>query len=281
VVRALAAVLLLSAVAAAQGDASALVAKAVAYVDRFQTEFGSVVTEERYEQRVRAGLGGSSSTLRRGPTDTVLISDFLLVQVPGEGWLPFRDVFERDGTRVRDREDRLASLFLKGSSRTTFEQARKVMDEGSRYNIGSIERNINTPTLVLQFLTPLHRYRFKFSVAGHDEDGTIVEFKETERPTFVSTSGARDLPVEGRFWMDEATGTIRKTHLDAVDTTVEAHITVTYRRDDGLGVWVPARMDERYRRGGDSTQVTGTATYSRFRRFQVTTTENLDTPPSQ
>jgi hypothetical protein len=108
-----------------------------------------------------------------------------------------------------------------------------------------------------------------------------VEFRETERPTFVSTSGGRDLPVSGRVWIDEATGVIRKTELDATDVTVEAHITVTYRRDDALGVWVPARMDERYKRRGDSAQVSGTATYSRFRRFQVTTSENVEAPTSQ
>lgn len=267
----------LGGLASAQADVNALVAKAVAYVDRFQTEFGSVVSEERYEQRVRPGAGTSNSR-NRGPIDTVLVSDFLLVQLVGEGWVPFRDVFERDGSRVRDREDRLATLFLKGTSTSTFEQARRIMDEGSRYNIGSIERNINTPTLALQFLTPLHRYRFRFTIAGRDEDGTIVEFRETERPTFISTSGGRDLPVSGRFWIDESAATIRKTHIDAVDTSVEAHITVSYRRDDALGVWVPARMEERYRRGGDATLVTGTATYSRFRRFQVTTTENLDSP---
>ena len=73
-----------------------------------------------------------------GPTETVLVSDFLLVQVPGEGWLPFRDVFERDGKQVRDREERLAALFLKGSSRSAFEQARAIMDEGARYNIGNV-----------------------------------------------------------------------------------------------------------------------------------------------
>jgi hypothetical protein len=78
--------------------------------------------------------------------------------------------------------------------------------------------------------------------------------------------------------MDEATGTIHKTQLDAVDTAVEAHITVTYRRDEGLAIWVPARMDERYRGTGDSAQVTGTATYSRFRRFQVTTSEDVGAP---
>jgi hypothetical protein len=106
----------------------------------------------------------------------------------------------------------------------------------------------------------------------------VIEFKETERPTFISTAGGRDLPVSGRIWVDEASGTVRKTHLDAVDSLVEAHITVTYRRDDPLGLWVPARMDERYRAAGDSAQVTGTATYSRFRRFQVTTSEDVGPP---
>jgi hypothetical protein len=252
-------------------------ARAVAYVDTFHTEFGSVVAEERYEQRIRRGTG-PISTRNRGPQETVLVSDFLLVQVPGEGWLPFRDVFERDGSKVRDREDRLAALFLKGSDRSTFDQARRIMNESARYNIGSIERNITAPTLAIQFLTPLHRYRFRFTAAGRDDEGTVIEFKETERPTFISTAGGRDLPVSGRIWIDEATGTIRKTHLDAVDTAVEAHITVTYRHDEPLGLWVPARMEERYRGGADSVQVTGTATYSRFRRFQVTTSEDVGPP---
>jgi hypothetical protein len=61
--------------------------------------------------------------------------------------LPFRDVFERDGKQVRDRQERLAALFLKGSSRSAFEQARAIMDEGARYNIGNVARNINMPTL--------------------------------------------------------------------------------------------------------------------------------------
>ena len=35
-------------------------------------------------------------------------SDYLLVKAPGgERWLPFRDVFEVDGKRVREREERL------------------------------------------------------------------------------------------------------------------------------------------------------------------------------
>jgi hypothetical protein len=264
----------------AQASVADLVAKAGAYVDTFQTEFGSVVSEERYQQRIRRVLGSNSvsSSRNSGPLETVLVSDFLLVQLPGEGWVPFRDVFERDGRKLRDREDRLANLFLKGSSRSTFDQARTIMNEGARYNIGNIERNINAPTLMLPFVTPLHKYRFTFSAGGRDDDGTIIELKETERPTFISTAGGRDLPLTGRIWVDEIAGTIRKTELHAIDTAVEAHITVTYRRDEGLGLWVPAKMDEVYKRARDSVEVVGTATYSRFRRFSVSTSEDLAPP---
>lgn len=262
----------------AQGGAPPLVEKATAWVDRFFSEFGAVVSEERYEQRVRRAPGSSTTSSRARPQDVTLVSDFLLVQVPGEGWVPFRDVFERDGSRVRDREDRLANLFLKGSGRSSLDQARKIMDEGSRYNIGSIERNINAPTLALSFMTPLHRYRFTFSIDGRDESGTVVTFWETAKPTFITTTGGRDLPVSGRIWVDEATGAVRKTQLDAVDPQVAAHITVTYARDEAAGLWVPTRMDERYLGSNGAMQVTGTATYSRFRRFQVSTSENVEVP---
>jgi hypothetical protein len=103
----------------------------------------------------------------------------------------------------------------------------------------------------------------------------VIEFKETGRPTFISTTGGRDLPVNGRFWIDEQTGTILRTELHAVDTSVEAHITVTYQKDNGTGLMVPARMEERYRRARDPMEVRGVATYSRFRRFQVSTSEEV------
>ena len=266
--------------AAAQTDVATLVERAVAYVERFQQNFGSVVSEERYEQRLRRiAVPGSTSVQQRGgggPQETTLVSDFLLVEVKGEGWLPFRDVFERDGKPVRDREERLASIFLKGG-RNAFDQARAVMDEGARYNIGNINRNINTPTLTLAFLTERHRQRFEFKLGkrGDSDPGIEIEFREKGRPTFVATTGGRDLPVSGRFWINESDGTVLRSELDALDTGVEAHITVTYQKDDGIGLFVPARMEERYRRPRDPIEVYGVATYSRFRRFQVSTSEEL------
>jgi hypothetical protein len=266
--------------AAAQEDVSTLVDRASAYVESFQQNFGSVVAEERYEQRLRRVPNATNTSVQQrgggGPQETTLVSDFLLVEVKGEGWLPFRDVFERDGRPVRDREERLAAIFLKGG-RNTFEQARTIMDEGARYNIGNINRNINTPTLALAFLTPQHRRRFEFKLGRRDDSdpGVEIEFRETARPTFVATTGGRDLPVSGRFWIDEADGTVLRSQLDALDTGVEAHITVTYQKDDVIGLFVPARMEERYRRPRDPFEVHGVATYSRFRRFQVSTSEEL------
>jgi hypothetical protein len=272
---------LAAAVAArAQPQPSDLLDRVGAYVGEFYRTFGSIVAEERYEQTIRQALGSTGSTIQRGgggPVATTLVSDFLLVQVPGEGWMPFRDVFERDGRQVRDREERLAKIFLTGS-RASFEQARAIMNESARYNIGNVQRNINVPTLVLTFFTGDQRPRFTFKVGKADDEDALIEFRETARPTFVRTTNDRDLPVNGRLWVDERTGTIHKTELHAVDTSVEAHITVTYLLDPGMGVWVPARMEERYKRGRDTSEVRGIANYSRFRRFEVKTSENIDEP---
>lgn len=264
--------------ARAQISIDELLTRAGAYVELFQRNFGSVVAEERYEQAIRRAPGSNTTSVQRGgggPIDTVLVSDFLLVQVPGEGWLPFRDVFERDGKQLRDRQERLSSLFLTNSSRSAMDQARAIMDESARYNIGNIARNINVPTLPLPFLLAEHRQRFSFKIGKSDDESAVIEFKETGRPTFISTTGARDLPVNGRFWVDERDGTVLKTELHAVDTSVEAHIVVTYEPDASTGLRVPVRMEERYRRGRDPSEVRGVATYSRFRRFQVNTSEEI------
>jgi hypothetical protein len=258
---------------AAQDAAEEIVDRAVAYVAEFQRRLGSVVSEERYHQSAsEPSLSG-----RPGPLERVTLrSDFLLLQVPGRGWTPFRDVFERNGVRVRDREERLAKLFLQEPSQSALEQARKIVSEGTRYNLGSIERTINVPTLPLNFLTEAHRLRFTYEVGKRDErEGTVVEFQEVKMPTYILTTGGRNLPVSGRFRIDEATGVVRSTELDAEGDDVEAHVKVTYRYDSALDMWVPVRMDERYRDRNRRSEVWGVATYSHFRRFMVSTSEEL------
>ncbi len=262
----------------AQDDLNVILASAAVYVQGFEREFGSVVAEERYEQEVRAANIPIGSVRRGGgPTSTVLVSDFLLVQVPGQGWLGFRDVFERDGRPVRDRQERLSELFLNGTTRSALDQVSRIMGESARYNIGDVNRNINVPTLALQFVSAAMRPYFVFTEGKREEgdDSRVLDYNETGRPTFIKTSNNRDLPVRGRFWIDPVTGTIRKTEMHAIDTTVEGHVTVTFQRDEGIGMWAPAKMEERYRRPRDANEVRGVATYSKFRRFRVSTSDEL------
>ena len=252
-----------------------VVGRAFDYVERFQRDFGSMVAEERYEQVLRQASG-----FARGDTRRVLRSDFLLVNVPGQGWTPFRDVFEVDGREVRDRQDRLTTLFLGGTTDSALDQARRIMDESARYNIGVGTRNINVPTLALMFLSPDVRGGMRFTEGRADRaaDGRVIEFTEARRPTVITTTGGRDLPARGRIWVDEATGTVTRTELQAEDTGVEAVVTVAFQRDEALGMWVPRRMEDRFRRRGDTAEVRGVATYTRFRRFQVSTSEDIATP---
>jgi hypothetical protein len=150
------------------------------------------------------------------------------------------------------------------------------MLESSRYNVGTIERTINIPTMPLVYLTPPHRGRFRFELGKRDpQDGTMIEFREVKGPTYISTRDGKDMPSAGRFWVDETTGAIRRTELDVEDSSVEAHIKVAYRLDDSLGIWVPSRMEERYRDKNSGHAVRGVATYSRFRKFQVSTSEEI------
>ena len=81
----------------------------------------------------------------------------------GEGFVQFRDVFEVDGGAVRDRSERLVKLFMNPSAAAK-NRAAEIMRESARYNIGSIERNINVPVLALSFMHPRYQPRFKFTM---------------------------------------------------------------------------------------------------------------------
>ena len=67
-----------------------------------------------------------------------LVSEFALVPnaSASAGWLGFRDVIEVDGKPVTNRRDRLQALFQSGAPDLT--AARRIADEGARYNIGTV-----------------------------------------------------------------------------------------------------------------------------------------------
>ena len=269
-----------------------VLARATKYVAAFEGRLAGLVAEERYEQEVRLPIQGSDTNLSRLNAGAgfrsgrdqrrVLRSDFLLVQlIDNGGWMPFRDVFEVDGCPVRDREDRLTALFIKPTA-SSFAQAERIMEDSTRYNLGSVMRNINIPILAQQLLHPNVIPRITF---GPSQDETLdgwrtwrIDFVERARPTLVKTTGERDLPLSGKLWIEPATGVVLKTTLRAADKDVRADITVTYRHDSKLEMWLPAAMEETYKSRGDSGEILGHAAYSNYRRFQVSTEEAIKKP---
>ena len=104
-----------------------------------------------------------------------------------DAWMAFRDVFDVDGKPVRDRGERLAQLFL-NRSMSTDRQIRKILDESARYNIGDIQRNVNTPVYPLLFLETANQFRFKFK---QTKERTPATEPRTRRRTARSASRRR------------------------------------------------------------------------------------------
>jgi len=269
-----------------------VLSRATEYVANFNRRLSSIVAEEFYIQEVRQRQA-SEAMARSNRRE--LRSDFLLVLPLGaDRYVEFRDVFEVDGNRVRDRDQRLTKLFL--SRDPNSDQMREVIEESARHNIGDIPRNINTPMLPLYFLLPAQQPRFKFKRANRrtphltgyeaprggtadfrvSTDIWVIDFEETERPTIIRTNEGRNFPATGRFWIEPATGTVLMTELVMDRGSVRAVIDVSYESELLLGFRVPVEMRERYDARG--ARIDGVARYGKFRQFQVRTDEDIQPP---
>jgi hypothetical protein len=251
-----------------------VLARVARYVDTYLAELGSVVAEENYHQILRRG----TTVLQTRRTK----ADLLLLRADKD-WIPFRDVFEVDGKPVRDREDRLRKLFLENPGQALAE-GRRITEEGSRYNVGLVQRTINTPNVALSFFQSALLPAFRFERRGTDTvDGERVwriDYTETGRPTQVKrgTTG-EDLPSAGSIWVEPASGRIVRTLLKNGDAGTAVEVSVRYQPNDAIGLWTPVRMEERYwSASGRRDTISSDATYSSFRRFQVDTAEAVAPP---
>jgi hypothetical protein len=273
---------------------SLVLSRAATYVETFADRVSGFVTAESYLQDVYPPFnrfGGKPGGQRpySGPTHRELKSDLLLVRPVGaDGWMQFRDVTEVDGKKLKDRNDRLARLFLE-PSKSTATQSRKIMEESSRYNIGDIERNINLPVLALTVLDRRMQPGFQFGLGKRDDkydlpkspsfvapaDAVVVSFTETQIRTMVASPQGKNLAASGHFWMDRNTSRIYMTEIGIEDLWLKAVIYVAYGTVAGLDLPVPIEMHERYENKLNGTRVEGSATYSNFREFKVSVDEDI------
>jgi hypothetical protein len=270
--------------AAAAQPVDVVLARAAAYVAAYEHELGSVIAEERYRQDVsfpaavdpvgppRRLLG---SPIRRRE----LRSEFLLLRASGPHglWLGFRDILTVDGWPTPDRarlQERLARDPAVG-----VEEFQRLVNESARYNIGGVTRNVNVPTFALLVVQAAVQRRFSFEKREERRlAGTqtwALAFEEQAGSTLIRGSKAADLPATGTIWVDPTSGRVIQTELitDEPLEHVRTQITVKYRPNSKLGIWVPIEMTERYHAGRpnsfDEQNIDCVATYSNFRRFEV------------
>ncbi|HEV3062216.1 MAG TPA: formylglycine-generating enzyme family protein [Vicinamibacterales bacterium] len=272
-----------------------LLERAAWYLDFFVDQFENVVAEESYVQDASTLLPSYSPIVGRGGVSFAspsaaemararhrdLRSDFLLVKSPDtQALVPFRDVIDVDGVPVRDRQQRLAKLFLNASP-DAMTQAVRIGDEGARYNLGAMRSTIGNPVLALGVLQGSYQPRFKFSLGKEDRGVTpalwVVEFQETQSPAMVRGEAGTDLFSHGRLWIEAATGRVLKTELIVQQPAIRAQITTTFRMDDRFSIAVPNEMREQYWLG-TGNKIAMIASYGRFRRFDVRADEDIRMP---
>ena len=261
-----------------------VLSSAMRYVMSYEQQFSLLAAEEHYVQELQRPTNPGSNLTRSNPgggmqaggpvSRQTLRSDFLLVQLggDGEGWMPFRDVFEVKGRKVRDRDDRLVKLFVNKDAKR-FEKAASIMEQSTRLFVGNVARTINIPTLAMMFLHPRVNERFEFTDEGEETiSGRVLRraaYREAARPTLIRTTRGRDLALTGIIWIDPFNGTVVKTEMHAADPVVRCDITVTFRKDEQLEIWVPDRMEEYYKAAIGLDDILATATYTNLRKYKI------------
>ena len=252
--------------------------KAGEYVVEYGDTFRDIVAEETYTQRA----GGRVQNSR---------SDLVYVSTPGAiPWTCYRDVFEVNGQRVRDREARVEKLFLAESKASAVEKANAIIAESARYNFGWARRTINVPTLPLLFLHPANQERFRFERKGRrrfgDREAVEIALEEIQQPTLVNDGEGGDVPASGHVFVDALNGTVLRTDITFrfMPDRGLARLAAEYRFDPTLGLWLPAEMKEDYRNLYGTFQpvfrgtTEGAARYAKYRRFGVATEERVALP---
>jgi hypothetical protein len=278
---------------ATNADLDQLLARATWYSMDFLNKLSSVVAEERYIQDSNValatvaipGLGGRGAANMNVPRGSSkhreLKADFLIVKSTGDILTPFRDVFEVDHIPIRDRDERLAKLFLSAKPGEDADmKARAIAEESGRYNLGAVQRTINNPVFALIFLQPDVRTHFKFTAGKSDrkagDNVIVVDYIEEMRPTVIAGLPGQDMPAFGRFWIEKGTGRVVKAEVRVEVREVKANLTTTFRSDEKLGIDVPNEFREEY--DLRDSRVSGVASYTRFRKFEVKSSEELAPP---
>jgi hypothetical protein len=243
----------------------ALVAAATQYVSDYATKLAFVLADESYFQETFASREHRTGSRR-------MKGEIFLTFLPADReWIAVHDVVEVDGEPVKDREA-LQALLTQGALTSI---AQKVADRNARYNIGTIGRNFNEPTLALLVLEPSRVKNFNFTRQAVEQVGsaTVVTlaFTEKDRPTLVRSQSGQPVFSKGEIAIEAGTGRVRRTRIAFKYGDIQAELTTSYRPDPKIDLWVPTTFSEQYEglRNGLKEIIVCSASYANYRRFEV------------
>jgi hypothetical protein len=254
--------------------------------DLLATLTGAVLEEDYIQQAGSFDMSTRPGLSRRLRSDLVVTAD------ADVGWVEFRDVYEVDGKAVRDRDDRIVALFAKPSA-NALDQARRIVSEGARFNLTPtgvrLDRTINLPLAALRYLMGGSQARSTFRRDGiariGDRQAVVLRFRESGQPRIIQTPD--NSAAEGAFWIEDGTGRVLRSELSLRTRSgsggVNAVIRVDFGSDERLRLWRPMEMSERYtieqNIGGAVVTMSGRATYSNARKFEVVVEEKATAGP--
>jgi hypothetical protein len=285
------ALLCVGAIVSGQADRIDRLARLGAHVDAWERELGSVVADEIYQQTVtRLPRSGVSRESNKPPQENrELVAEFTLIHFDDgvSDWIGVRSVTRVDGKPVAPGPS--LNQLMTDASLSWPERWTRMRDRSAAFNIGSIGRDVNTPTFALAVMRTVNQTRFSFDPprSGTVDGEVLTElgFRERARPTLVSGLGGRNVPLEGTVWLEAQGARVRRTEIrlqdrmrpvdqaaggeqHARDEDLTSRITVIFAPDANVGTRVPVEMRERYTNSwGDVT--TGRATYANYRRFRT------------
>jgi hypothetical protein len=281
-----AAALLLGVLTAFQAsDADALRGRLDSYLLAYEPQLSSLVAEELLIQRD----GPSREATVNGAPDTKnrrLVSEVAFISLPGgTGWLGFRRAVKLNGKDLPDAGPPLGVL-LTDEDRDDYDQARLLIAESARLNLG-LPRTTNLPNLPLEFLHPRNRRRFAHRIDGTEKirglATTRLVLSETSSPTMIQRPEGGDMPSTVTAWVETDSGRLIRAEVKSRDARIgvlpfDAVVWVDFKVDEKLGLLVPVEMKEQFY-AGRFRDGTGTARYSKYRKFQ--TTARIVPPPGQ
>ena len=140
------------------------------YVREFESTFALVIGDETYEQRIDINQGSSSPVV----VNRRFGSELLFMWVPDDhAWTSVRNILTVDGKRVAETDQGLEDA-LKQPLPERASRIHRLAELSARFNVGSIYRNFNNPTLALQFLDQSYEQRFAFTIHDNQPERTPI-----------------------------------------------------------------------------------------------------------